>query len=118
MEMRLPRMARIFFSAMYLGIRALGGVGSQVVLLGKGIAAAVPERQHILAVKLDGAGGNPGGAVRQQAQDGQGGGGLAGTGLAYQTQALAVAQGQVYAVYRLDNVAFGGIFHHKVFDAQ
>ena len=69
--------------------------------------------QKVLPVKDDAAAHHLAGGIGHQAHDAQGRGGLAGTGLAHQADALALFQGKGDVVYRPD-----GLFVRDVADLQ
>ena len=74
--------------------------------------------EHILALEPDLAAHDLARRVRDEPQDRQGRGSLAGAGLAHQTQALALSDGQVQAVDGVDHVLVGVVLHPQAADIQ
>ena len=74
--------------------------------------------QQVLALIDDLALCDPAGAVRQQAENGQGCCGLSGAGLTHQTQGLAGFQTQIHTVDRIDILQVRVVHDMEVFDFQ
>ena len=76
------------------------------------------QRQQVLSLIDDLAGGDVRLGGRQDAHDALGDGGLARPGLAHQSQRFPLLQGEVHAVDGVDRGLVGTVFHRKVFDFQ